>query len=48
MIDSGKGSKIRKEEKGVRKIDKNPQSYGIRNMRKEVAISNKLKDHAYE
>ena len=48
MIDNGKGSKIRKEEKGVRKINKNPQSYGIRNMRKEVPISNKLKDHAYE
>ena len=42
VIDSGKGSKIPKEDMGLRKISKNRQSNGIRNMRKEVPISNKL------
>ena len=42
MFESGKGSKIIKEKKPLRNINKNPQSYRIRNMQKEVLLSRKL------
>ena len=40
--DWGKGRNILKEQKPVRNINKNPQSYGIINIQKKVVLSHKL------
>ena len=49
MIDSGKRSKTLSEVKLVKNISKNLQSFlEISPMQKEVLLSHKLRDHAYE
>ena len=49
VIDRGKRSKTLSEVKSVGNISKNPQSFlGISPMQKEVLLSPKLQDHAYE
>ena len=49
VIDSGKRSKTLSEVKPVENINKNLQSFlEISPMQKEVLLSHKLRDHAYE
>ena len=49
MIDRGKRSKTLSEVKPVENINKNLQSFlEISPMQKEVLLSHKLRDHAYE
>ena len=49
MIDRGKRSKTLSEVKPVEKINKNLQSFiEISSVQKEVLLSHKLRDHAYE
>ena len=49
VIDRGKRSKALSEVKPVKNISKNLQSFlEIRPMQKEVFLSHKLEDHAYE
>ena len=49
VIDRGKRSKTLSEEKPVENINKNLQSFlEIRPMQKEVLLSHKLRDQAYE
>ena len=49
VIDRGKGSKTLSEVKPVENISKNMQSFlEISPMQKEVLLSHKLQDHAYE
>ena len=49
MIDTGKRSKTLSEVKLVESISKNLQSFlEIRLMQREVLLSHKLRDHAYE
>ena len=48
-IDKGKRSKTQSEVKLVENISKNPQSFlEISTVQKEVLLSHKLQDHAYE
>ena len=49
MINRGKRSKTLSEVKTVENISKNMQNFlGISSMQKEVLLSHKLQDHAYE
>ena len=49
MIDRGKRSKMVNEEKPVKNLSKNPQSFlEISPVQKEVLPLHKLQDHAYE
>ena len=49
VIDRGKRSKTLSEVKVVKNISKNPQSFlEISPAQKEVLLSQKLQDHAYE
>ena len=49
MIDKGKRSKTLSEVKPVENINKNLQKFlEIRFVQKEVLLSHKLRDHAYE
>ena len=49
VIDRGKTSKTLSELKPVENISKNSQSFlGISPVQKEVLLSHKLRDHAYE
>ena len=49
MIDRAKRSKILSEVRPVENINKNLQSFlEIRPVQKEVLLSHKLRDHAYE
>ena len=49
MIDRGKRSKTLSEVKLVKNISKNPESFlEISPVQKEVPLSHKLQDHAYE
>ena len=49
VIDRGKRSKTLSDIKIVERVSKNPQSFlEIRPMQKEVLLSHKLQDHAYE
>ena len=49
VIDRGKRSKTLSDVKRVENISMNLQSYlGISPMQKEILLSHKLKDHAYE
>ena len=49
MIDRGKRRKTLSEVKPVKNISKNPQSFlEISHVQKEVLLSHKLRDYAYE
>ena len=49
MINKGKRSKTLSEVKPVEKINKNLQSFlEVSPVQKEVVLSQKLRDHAYE
>ena len=49
VIDRGKRSKILNEVKSVENISRNPQSFlELSLVQKEVLLSQKLQDHAYE
>ena len=49
MIDRGKRSKTMSEVKPVENVSKNPRSFlKMSPVQKEVILSDKLRDHAYE